>query len=137
MHAMAEEVLLKAGNVEITTKVARFGGISYQIANIGSVSVYSVRKINPIAAVMVFVGLAAAVLGANLKYPYVEQAPIYFGVAITLIVGGFLVQSFWPKRETTFILKTSSNDVHKIVSPDGEHLEAMQQALEEAFVRRT
>jgi hypothetical protein len=37
----------------------------------------------------------------------------------------------------TFILKTSSNDVHKIVSPDGEHLEAMQRALEEAFDRRT
>jgi hypothetical protein len=134
---MAEEVLLKAGNVEINTKVARFGGISYQIANIGSVSVYSVRKINPIAAVIVFVGLAAAVLGANLKYPYAEQTPIYFAVAITLIVGGFFVNSFWPKRETTFILKTSSNDVHKIVSPDGEHLEAMQRALEEAFDRRT
>lgn len=130
---MGEDVLLKAGDVEITTKVARFGGISYQVANIGSVSVYSVRKINPIAAVMVFVGLAAAVFGANLKYPYADQAPIYFGVAITLIVGGFLVQSFWPKRETTFILRTSSNDVHKIVSPDGEQLEAMQQALEEAF----
>jgi hypothetical protein len=133
---MAEEVLLKAGNVEITTKIARFGGISYQIANVGSVSVYSIRKINPIAAVMVFVGLAAAVVGANLKYPYADQAPIYFGVAITLIVGGVLVQSFWPKRETTFILKTSSNDVHKIVSQSGENLEAMQQALEEPFIRR-
>jgi hypothetical protein len=82
------------------------------------------------------VGLAAAVFGANLRYPYADQAPIYFGVAITLIVGGLLVQSFWPKRETTFILRTSG-DVHKIVSPDGERLEAMQQALEEAFVRRT
>jgi hypothetical protein len=55
-HTVAEEVLLKAGDVEITAKLARFGGISYRVANIGSVSVYSARKINPIAAVLVFVG---------------------------------------------------------------------------------
>ncbi len=133
---MSEDVLLKAGSVEITTKVARFGGISYQVSNIGSVAVYAVRKINPIAAVMFLAGLAAGVLGGNLKGPQTDQAPIFFAIAATLIIGSLVVQSLWPKREFTFVLKTSSNDIQKIVSQDGEHLNAIQSAIEEAFVRR-
>jgi hypothetical protein len=40
----------------------------------------------------------------------------------------------WPKREFTFVLKTSSNDVHKIVSENGEHLDALESAIETAFI---
>jgi hypothetical protein len=56
---MTEQTIMKATGVEITTKIARFGSISYQVANIGSVSVYTARKINPVAAVLVVAGIAA------------------------------------------------------------------------------
>ena len=52
---------MKAPGVEITTKIAKFGSISYQVANIGSVSVYTARKINPVAAIMVLIGISAGV----------------------------------------------------------------------------
>jgi len=42
----------------------------------------------------------------------------------------------WPKREFTFVLKTSSNDVHKIVSQNGEHPDALPTAIELAFIER-
>jgi hypothetical protein len=35
---------------------------------------------------------------------------------LAFIDGGIILQMLWPKREFTFVLKTSSNDVHKIVS---------------------
>jgi hypothetical protein len=58
---MSEEILLKSSTVEITPKVARFRSTSYQIANIGSVSVHVRRKIRVavkfLIAVAVFVGL--------------------------------------------------------------------------------
>jgi hypothetical protein len=133
---MSEDLLLKAGTIEITTKIARFGNISYQTANIGSVAVYAVRKINPIAAIMVIGGLALGLFGANLKGQQADQAPIFFAIAATLVIAGFIVQSLWPKREFTFVLKTSSNDVQKIVSQDGEHLDAIQRAVEAAFIER-
>jgi len=133
---MSEDLLLKAGSIEIGTKVARFGGISYQVANIGSVAVYSVRRINPIAAIIFLIGVAAGLFGFNLKPPQSEQAPIFVAVAVTLVVVGIIIQMLWPKREFTFVLKTSSNDVQKIVSRDGESLYAIHRAVEGAFIDR-
>jgi len=133
---MSEDLLLKAGSIEIGTKVARFGSVSYQVANIGSVAVYSVRRINPIAAIVFLIGVAAGLFGFNLKPPQSQQAPIFLAVAATLIVIGVIIQMLWPKREFTFVLKTSSNDVQKIVSTDGERLDAIQRAVEAAFIDR-
>jgi hypothetical protein len=60
-----------------------------------------------------------------------------YAVTAALVVGGILVQMFWPKKEFTFVLKTSSNDVHKIVSENGEYLDSLQGAIETAFVEQT
>ena len=133
---MTEQMIMKAPGVEITTKIAKFGSISYQVANIGSVSVYTARKINPIAAIMVLLGIAAGVYGNNLRLQGAD-ASFFFWVTAALVLGGLLLQMFWPKKEFTFILKTSSNDVHKIVSENGEHLDALQGAIETAFVAHT
>lgn len=132
---MAEQMILKSAGVEITTKIAKFGSISYQVANISSVSVYTARKINPIAAVMVCLGVAAGVIAFNQKNQGVDASPIFW-VAAALFIGGILVQMFWPKKEFTFVLKTS-NDVHKIVSENGEYLDSLQGAIESAFVEQT
>jgi hypothetical protein len=64
---MAEQIIMKSPGVEITTKIAKFGTISYQVANIGSVSVYTARKINPVAAIMVLIGVCAGLYGNNLR----------------------------------------------------------------------
>lgn len=133
---MTEQMIMKSQGVEITTKIARFGSISYQIANIGSVSVYTARKINPIAAIMVLLGIAAGVFGFKLGGQGGDASFILL-VAAVLFIGGILVQMFWPKKEFTFVLKTSSNDVHKIVSENGEYLDSLQGAIETAFVAQT
>jgi hypothetical protein len=133
---MSEDVLLKAGSVEITTKVARFGSISYQISNVGSVAVYTARKFNLIAVIMFVLGVVAGFGGANLKGIRADQAPLYFAVAGTLILGAIIVQMLWPKKEVTFVIKTSSNDMYKIVSPNGDGLTAIQRAVDTAFIER-
>jgi Family of unknown function (DUF6232) len=133
---MSEQMIMKSPGVEITTKIAKFGSISYQVANIGSVSVYTARKINPIAAVLVIVGIAAGFYANNLKGQG-QDASLLFWIAAALVFGGILLQMFWPKKEFTFVLKTSSNDVHKIVSENGGYLESLQGAIETAFVERT
>jgi hypothetical protein len=133
---MTEQMIMKASGIEITTKIARFGTISFQVANIGSVSVFTARKINPIAAIMVALGIAAALFGNNLRGQGAD-ASFVFWIASALFLGGILLQMFWPKKEFTFILKTSSNDVHKIVSENGEYLDSLQGAIEAAFVART
>ena len=133
---MTEQMVLQKPGVEITTKIAKFGTISYQVANIGSVSVYTARKINPIAAVMVILGVAAG-LYANGQREHGLDPSFAFWIATALILGGIVLQLFWPRKEFTFVLKTSSNDVHKIVSPNGEYLDSLQSAIETAFVART
>jgi Family of unknown function (DUF6232) len=129
-------MIMKKPGVEITTKIAKFGTISYQVANIGSVSVYTARKINPVAAIMVLLGVAAAVYANNLR-EHGADASFGFWIAAALVIGGVLLQMFWPKKEFTFVLKTSSNDVHKIVSENGEYLDSLQGAIEAAFVAQT
>jgi predicted RNA-binding protein YlqC (UPF0109 family) len=57
-------------------------------------------------------------------------------IAITSAVVAFIIQSFWPKKVFTFVLKTSSNDVHKIISENGEHLDSLHAAIEAAFIER-
>jgi hypothetical protein len=85
---------------------------------------------------MVLLGIAAGVYGNNLRLQGAD-ASFFFWVTAALVLGGLLLQMFWPKKEFTFILKTSSNDVHKIVSENGEHLDALQGAIEAAFVAQT
>jgi hypothetical protein len=133
---MTEQMILQKPGVEITTKIAKFGSISYQVANIRSVSVYTARKINPIAAVMVVVGVAAGFYANNIKTQGGDPS-FMFWVAAALFICGILVQMLWPKKEFTFVLKTSSNDVHRIVSQNGEYLDSLQGAIEAAFVAQT
>jgi Family of unknown function (DUF6232) len=132
--AVADELLLKAGSIEITTRIARFGDITYQVANIGSVAVYLQKRFNPIAVVLFLATVAMGIWAFNLNAQHAPDTQVVAGIAVTLAVAAFIVQSFWPKKLFTFVLKTSSNDVHKIVSEDGEHLSRLQSAIEGGFV---
>lgn len=133
---MADETLLKSGDVEITTKVARFGQVTYQIANVGSVAVHVARKLNPIAVGLFLLAVIAGFVTNNAKNSYSDNTEILFAIALALLVAAIAVQLIWPKHVSTFVLKTSSNDVHKMESPDVASMYAIQHALEEAFIRR-
>jgi len=131
---MAEQTLLKAGEAEITTKVVKFGPISYQVSNIGSVAVYLERKFNPIAVVIFIAAAGLGFYAYQLSPTNLHDAQVVGAVAATAAVIAIVIQFIWPKKVYTFVLKTSSNDVHKIVSENGEYLTDLQGAIEQAFV---
>jgi hypothetical protein len=134
---MSEDVLLKAHGVEITTKVARFGGISYQIANVSSVAVYVAKKFNPYAMALFTLGVAIGVWANQLNSQYSsDQALTVAAVALACIVAAVVVQVIWPKLVSTLVLKASS-DVQKLQSNDVDHIYAVHRAVDEAFVRRS
>jgi hypothetical protein len=130
---MSEQVLFQAGSIQITTRIARFGDISYQITNVGSVAVYLQRKLNPIAVLLFFTAIASGYIGLSVYPTGSQQSGIALAIAATFLILAAALQMLWPKREFTFILKTSSNDVQKLVSLDGEHLDSIKGALEAAF----
>jgi hypothetical protein len=133
---MSEAILLSAGTIEITTKVARFDNVSYQIANIGSVAVYVTRQLNALAILLFLAAVLVGFATNNLAQQNSDQTYTALGITLALGVGAVVVQALWPRLTFTFILKTSSADTHKLVSKDGEHLKKLRAAVEEAFVRR-
>jgi hypothetical protein len=54
---MPQELLFELNGVRVTPHIAMFGGTSYQIANIGSVHVVRRKKRNPVAVVILLLGL--------------------------------------------------------------------------------
>jgi hypothetical protein len=66
---MSEDILLKAGEVEFTMRICRFGLITCQVANIGSVAVYLQKKLNLIAVIMFALAIAFTLYAVNLNGP--------------------------------------------------------------------
>ncbi|ABD87930.1 DUF6232 family protein [Rhodopseudomonas palustris] len=130
---MSEQTLLKIGDIEITTKIARFGGISYQICNIGSIAIYTARKMNPIAVLMLVAAVVIGAFATSQANQQSDQTSMVVAIAAVLGIGAFIVQKFWPKHIFTLVLKTSSSDVQKIASEDREYLQSIQLAVEAAF----
>lgn len=133
---MPERMIFKGDGAEITDKIAKFGAVSYQVANIGSVSVYEARKINLIAALIFVLGVVMIFVANNMQSQRSGDPSLFFLLAAVGVIGGILLQLFWPRKEFTFVLKTSSNDVHKIVSQNGEYLQQLQSSIELAFAER-
>src|SRR3954471_15012476 len=116
LHALDEDILLKAANVEITTRVARFGNLTFQVANIGSTELTVKRKLNAFATAMFIAVLCLGGYAIHLNSIYSDQMPLVSGAAIVMAIGAIVVQQIWPKLISTLIVKTSSNDVHRIES---------------------
>jgi hypothetical protein len=95
---MPDRTLFTSTDVEITTRLARFGSTTFQITNVGSVSVDSTRKMNPVAVALILAGLAcfavAAYLNANI-WPNVMTVVLS---GPTFLLASHAVQKFWPKR---------------------------------------
>jgi hypothetical protein len=142
---MAVDVLLATGDVEITPKIARFGTSTYQIANIGGLTIDQTRWMNPVALFLLcfslgtlFSGLATGVYmsGMSLKSLRSDVSMYFFGAAAALGAIGLLIQIIWPRRSLTLTLKTSSGDIEALASDDSAHVAAVQGALEQAFAHR-
>jgi uncharacterized membrane protein YtjA (UPF0391 family) len=122
---MEDTVILKRGSIEITTRIARFGPITFQVSNIGSVATYLDKRFNIFAIILFIVAVLAAFLGFDMNGKHCGEPQVAFGVAIAALVLAIIIQMFWPRKIFTFVLKTSSNDVHKIISEDGAFLESV------------
>jgi hypothetical protein len=110
------------------------GAASYQIANIGSVRVVKIRKLNPIAIIALFLGLAL-IVGAAIFHG--ESPESGFSVAATgasIMVAALLLQLVWPARAFVLILKTSGGDVEALTSRKRKFVFDVKQAVEEAFI---
>jgi hypothetical protein len=133
---MPQELIFELDDVRITPHIGQFGGTSYQIANIGSVRVVQLKRLNPIAIAAFVLGLAliggAALVAGRLPDTSFSVA----GSGVGLVVAALLLQLAWPGRAFALILKTSSGDVRALVTRKKKFVFDVKQALEQAFVAR-
>jgi hypothetical protein len=125
---MAEQVIYRSGNVIITPSIARFGRVTYQIANIGSVTIATRRKLRTSVILLFLLGLVLVFLfNINATIAFVGAASIVLACAI---------QIAWPSKEFTLVLKTSSGDIQAVTSTDSKYIEDLNLSIEDAFAAR-
>jgi hypothetical protein len=135
---MPLELLFELNGVRITPHIATFGATSYQVANVGSVTVSPRKKLNPVAVVIFLLGLG--ILGfaiVNSRMTGVGEQ--YFSMAVTgvaVMIGAVFLQLVWPGRAYVLLLRISSGEVNALTSRDKEFVYNVQKAIEQAFVVR-
>ena len=135
---MPQELLFELNGVRITPHIATFGGTSYQVANVGSVTVSPRKKLNPVAVVIFLLGLG--ILGfaiVNSRMTGVGEE--YFSMAVTgvaIMIAAVFLQLVWPGRTYGLLLRISSGEVNALTSRDKEFVYNVQKAIEQAFVVR-
>ena len=70
---MPQELLFELNGARVTPHIATFGGTSYQIANIGSVHVARRKRSNPVAVIILLLGLgtvATAIVKSRMTGSY-------------------------------------------------------------------
>jgi hypothetical protein len=136
---MPQELLFELNGVRITPHIATFGGTSYQVANVGSVTVSRRKKLNPVAVIIFLLGLG--ILGfaiVNSRMTGVGEE--YFSMALTgvaIMIGAVFLQLLWPGRAYVLLLRISSGEVNALTSRDKEFVYNVQKAIEQAFVVST
>ena len=135
---MPQELLFELNGARVTPHIATFGGTSYQIANIGSVHVARRKRSNPVAVIILFLGLGT-VATAIVKSRMTGLADEYFSMAATgiaVMFAALLLQLIWPGRVYVLILRTSGGDVDVVTSRNKEFVSKLQKAVEQAFFVR-
>src|SRR5437667_9603784 len=109
---MPQELLFELDGARVTPHIAKFGGTSYQISNIGSVRVMQRKKYNPLAVIIFLLGLgilAAAIVKSRMT-GLAEESFSMAATGIAVVIGSFLLQLIWPLRVYVLFLRTSSGD---------------------------
>ncbi len=120
------EPILSAGDIVITRSIAKFGQASYQIANIGSVSMDTKLGDTPILSILSFLCVISLIA-------------CFFSVPLG--IGGFILAFgsmffFDCPKEMTLTLKTSSGDIQAFTTRDTELAQKVKDAIEAAFAER-
>ncbi|MGR9415885.1 DUF6232 family protein [Rhizobium leguminosarum] len=121
------EPILSAGDIVITRSIAKFGEASYQIANIGSVSLETKLGDTPMHSLLGFL-CVISLLGCLFSVPLGIAG---FGLAFGAM---FFLEN---PKVMTVTLKTSSGDIQALTTPDSELAQRIKIALEEAFATRS
>ena len=132
----SQQLLFELHDVRVTPYIASFAETSYQISNIVSVHLDRRRKRNPVAMVLLLLGLGILV-AAIVQSRQTGLAEDYFSMAATgvsLMVAALFLQLVWPKRGHVLVLKTTSGDVDALTSGKKQFILKVKQALEQAFV---
>jgi hypothetical protein len=135
---MPQELLFELNGARVTPHIATFGGTSYQIANIGSVRVVRRKKYNPLAVIILLLGLGV-LAAAIVKSRMTGLAEDYFlmaATAVALMVASLILQLIWPRRLYVLVLRTSGGDVDAVISRNEEFVSNLQKAVEQAFFVR-
>ena len=135
---MPQELLFELNGARVTPHIATFGGTSYQIVNIGSVHVARRKRSNPVAVIILLLGLGT-VATAIVKSRMTGLADEYFSMAATgiaVMFAALLLQLIWPGRVYVLILRTSGGDVDAVTSRNKEFVSNLQKAVEQAFFIR-
>ena len=131
---MQEVVLFQSDTVMITPSVARFDNVSYQIANIGSVSTTHRRRMNGFAVALLFgAGLAFLVAFANREGAFAEFVVHAVIVGVVLLICAIIMQNIWPMVTYTLRFTTSSGDTQALASRDRNHVQQIKDNIEYAF----
>jgi uncharacterized protein DUF6232 len=135
---MPQELLFELNGARVTPHIATFGGTSYQIANIGSVHVARRKRSNPVAVIILLLGLGT-VATAIVESRMTGLADEYFSMAATgiaVMFAALLLQLIWPGRVYVLILRTSGGDADAVTSRNKEFVSNLQKAVEQAFFVR-
>jgi hypothetical protein len=121
---MEDEIVFRAGDIEITKTLARFGSTTYPINGIGSVHIEKGNLLGPIAvsAVLLFFGLAEG---------WPKETWQWVCAALGVLIG--LAAFNWPAK---LMLRTASGDQQALESVDMAHLQTVKNAIERAVTMR-
>jgi hypothetical protein len=132
---VAEEVLLSSGDIVITPYIARFGGVSYQMANIGSVTVFIGSRWRALTKFLLFIAAVAALVG------YLNDDPVKikdsYRFAMFIAAGGIIWQLMFWRRKLTLVLRTSSGDIQAYNTFDRQLIFKIKEAIETGFAYRS
>jgi Family of unknown function (DUF6232) len=131
---MEELVLFQSGTIQITPSIARFDNVSYQIANLGSVSMTARRAVNRLAIALIIASALGLFTAFEIRQgEYGEYLGYALLISAALFVCGMVVQNFWPAMTYKILLNTSSGNVQVLASHDRNCAEQVKDTIEYAF----
>src|SRR5262245_3937469 len=104
---MPQQLFFELNGARVTTDIVSFRSTSYQVANIGSVRVQRRKKSNPLAIIILLLGLgilAVAIVNSRMT----GAAEAYFSMAVTgiaVMVAAFFLQLIRPGRVYALVLR--------------------------------
>jgi uncharacterized protein DUF6232 len=131
---VAGQVIFQTDRISITPTIAKFDGVSYQVANIGSVRVVINGLWHPAAVVLLLVWAVCWIIAFN-NVGVGKEGEYFFAGLIFGMIGG-VWQRWWPRKEFVLLLKTSSGDVQAYKTTNRDHILDVKHSLDEAFNAR-